>query len=398
MCAFKMRKPTIRVGIQYHPLFVIFGWRLFVWGFRIMGSRTSLFAVHEAAGGKMVDFGGWDMPLHYGSQLEEHHAVRQQAGMFDVSHMTALDIKGPQARDYLRYLLANDVDRLTFDGKALYSGMLNEDGGVIDDLIVYRMSWGYRVVVNCATREKDLAWMNKQAAAFEVSLEEQPNVAMVAVQGPQARARALAAEACSPAKAEVIGDLKIFEGRECEGWLIARTGYTGEDGLEITLPEDEAVALWLALEKAGVRPCGLGCRDTLRLEAGMNLYGQDMDDTVSPLSANMGWCVAWEPEDRDFIGRAAVSAVKAEGGWDRLVGLVLEGRGVLRHGQKVVVEGVGEGIITSGTFSPTLGHAVAMARVPAGTGANAQVDMRGKLVDVRVIRPSFVRNGKKVFE
>ncbi|WP_281645666.1 glycine cleavage system aminomethyltransferase GcvT [Parendozoicomonas sp. Alg238-R29] len=361
-----------------------------------MGSRTSLFAVHEAAGGKIVDFGGWDMPLHYGSQMEEHHVVRQKAGMFDVSHMTALDVTGPQCREFLRYLLANDVDRLTFDGKALYSGMLNAEGGVIDDLIVYRMSWGYRVVVNCATREKDLAWMNKQAKAFEVTLAEQPGVAMIAVQGPEARE--LAAQACSPAKAEVIRDLKVFEGRECEGWLIARTGYTGEDGLEITLPSEEAAEFWKLLASAGVSPCGLGCRDTLRLEAGMNLYGQDMDESITPLSANMGWCVAWEPADRDFIGREALSAIREKKGWDRLVGLVLEERGVLRHGQKVVVEGVGEGVITSGTFSPTLGHSIAMARVPAGTADNAQVEMRGKLVAVRVIKPSFVRNGKKVFE
>ena len=361
-----------------------------------MGNRTPLFEVHGASGGKMVDFGGWDMPIHYGSQLEEHHAVRQKAGMFDVSHMTAIDVTGDKSREYLRYLLANDVDRLTFDGKALYSGMLNEKGGVIDDLIVYRMPYGYRVVVNCATREKDLEWMGKQAENFSVTLTERPEFAMIAVQGPEARA--LTAKAVSAAKAEVVQDLKVFEGRECEGWLIARTGYTGEDGLEITLPAAEATAFWEALAEAGVAPCGLGCRDTLRLEAGMNLYGQDMDEEVTPLSANMGWCVAWEPADRDFIGRTAVAEIRAKKGWDKLVGLVLEGRGVLRHGQKVVVEGVGEGVITSGTFSPTLGHAIAMARVPAGTTDKAQVDMRGKLVDVRVIKPSFVRNGKKVFE
>ncbi|MCL6270291.1 glycine cleavage system aminomethyltransferase GcvT [Sansalvadorimonas sp. 2012CJ34-2] len=361
-----------------------------------MGNRTPLFEVHGESGGKMVDFGGWDMPIHYGSQLEEHHAVRQKAGMFDVSHMTALDVTGEQAREYLRYLLANDVDRLAFDGKALYSGMLNEKGGVIDDLIVYRMPYGYRVVVNCATREKDLAWMGKQAENFKVTLTERPEYAMIAVQGPEARA--MAAKAATPAQAEVINDLKVFEGREVEGWLIARTGYTGEDGLEITIPADEASAFWKKLEEVGVAPCGLGSRDTLRLEAGMNLYGQDMDEDVTPLSANMGWCVAWEPEDRDFIGRKPVAEIRAKKGWDKLVGLVLEGRGVLRHGQKVVVEGVGEGIVTSGTFSPTLGHAIAMARVPAGTTDKAQVDMRGKLVDVRVIRPSFVRNGKKVFE
>ncbi len=369
-----------------------------------MGNCTSLFDLHGAFGAKIVDFGGWDMPLHYGSQIEEHHAVRQKAGMFDVSHMTALDVKGSQARDYLRYLLANDVDRLTFDGKALYSGMLNNDGGVIDDLIVYRMPWGYRVVVNCATREKDLAWMKRQASDFDVTFEEQSDVAMIAVQGPEARqltAGVLSSGAFSIDKARLVDDLNVFEGHECEGWLIARTGYTGEDGLEITLPANEAKALWSALAEAGVRPCGLGCRDTLRLEAGMNLYGQDMDDNVIPFSANMGWCVAWESADRHFIGRTALENIRAQGGWDRLVGLVLEERGVLRHGQKVVIDvdgEYGEGVITSGTFSPTLGHAIAMARVPAGTGDRARVEMRGKLVDVRVVKPCFVRHGKKVFE
>ena len=361
-----------------------------------MGKKTALYEAHQQAGGKLVDFGGWDMPLHYGSQVEEHHAVRQDAGMFDVSHMTVIDISGQDARDFLRHLLANDVDKLTTPGKALYSGMLNPEGGVIDDLIVYGMGDWYRVVVNCATREKDLEWMTKQAARFEVSLEERPEMAMIAVQGPNAREKA--ALAVSATKAEVIRELKVFQGIEVEGWFIARTGYTGEDGLEIVVPEKEAESFWKALLEAGVRPAGLGARDTLRLEAGMNLYGSDMDESISPLSANMGWCVAWEPADRDFIGRSALEAIKADGQYDRLVGLVLEGRGVLRPGQKVIVEGLGEGVITSGTFSPTLGHAIAMARVPAGTGSEAVVDVRGKSLPVRVIKAGFVRNGKKVFD
>ncbi len=361
-----------------------------------MGKKTALYEAHQQAGGKLVDFGGWDMPLHYGSQVEEHHAVRQDAGMFDVSHMTVIDISGQDARDFLRHLLANDVDKLTTPGKALYSGMLTPEGGVIDDLIVYGMGDWYRVVVNCATREKDLEWMTKQAARFEVSLEERPEMAMIAVQGPNAREKA--ALAVSATKAEVIRELKVFQGIEVEGWFIARTGYTGEDGLEIVVPEKEAESFWKALLEAGVRPAGLGARDTLRLEAGMNLYGSDMDESISPLSANMGWCVAWEPADRDFIGRSALEAIKADGQYDRLVGLVLEGRGVLRPGQKVIVEGLGEGVITSGTFSPTLGHAIAMARVPAGTGSEAVVDVRGKSLPVRVIKAGFVRNGKKVFD
>lgn len=360
-----------------------------------MGKKTALYAAHQQADGKLVDFGGWDMPLHYGSQIEEHHAVRQDAGMFDVSHMTIIDIKGLDARDFLRYLLANDVDKLSFPGKALYSGMLNADGGVIDDLIVYNMGNWYRIVVNCATREKDLEWMAKQATHFEVALVERPELGIIAVQGPHAREKSVIA--VSAAKAEVIRALKVFQGLEMEGWFIARTGYTGEDGLEMMVPESEITGVWKALLNAGVRPAGLGSRDTLRLEAGMNLYGSDMNESISPLSANMGWSVAWEPKGRDFIGRSALEAIRAEDQYDRLVGLVLEQRGVLRPGQKVIIEGVGEGVTTSGTFSPTLGHAIAMARVPAGAGSEAVVEVRGKTLPVKVVQAGFVRNGKKVF-
>ncbi|MCK5894237.1 MAG: glycine cleavage system aminomethyltransferase GcvT [Endozoicomonadaceae bacterium] len=361
-----------------------------------MGKKTILYAAHQQSDGKLVDFGGWDMPLHYGSQIEEHHAVRQNAGMFDVSHMTIIDITGLDSREFLHYLLANDVDKLSFPGKALYSGMLNASGGVIDDLIVYSMDNGYRIVVNCATREKDLEWMAKQATRFDVALVERPELGIIAVQGPHAREKS--AIAVSAAKAEVIRALKVFQGLDMEGWFIARTGYTGEDGLEVMIPESEIAGFWKALLKAGVRPAGLGSRDTLRLEAGMNLYGSDMDESVSPLSANMGWSVAWEPKSRDFIGRSALEAIRAEGQYDRLVGLVLEQRGVLRPGQKVIIEGVGEGVTTSGTFSPTLGHAIAMARVPADTGSEAMVEVRGKTLPVKVVKASFVRNGRKVFD
>ena len=370
-----------------------------------MGSKTALYEKHQEMGAKLVDFGGWDMPINYGSQVEEHNQVRNAAGMFDVSHMTVVDVTGTDAKEYLRYLLANDVAKLQEKGKALYSGMLNEDGHVIDDLIVYLMTepgvsgeW-FRVVVNCATREKDLRWMADHTASFDdVALTEQPDLAMVAVQGPTAIE--LAKEAVTESRANLIAQLKVFQGLESEGWFIARTGYTGEDGLEILLPEDEVADFWQALADAGVKPCGLGARDTLRLEAGMNLYGSDMDETVSPLAANMGWTIAWEPEERVFIGREALQQQKEAGVAEKLVGLVMEARGVLRAHQKVIVEGVGEGVITSGSFSPTLGVSIAMARVPAATGDSAEVDLRGKgkLVPVRVIRPSFVRNGKKVFD
>ncbi len=357
-----------------------------------MGQRTPLYDLHVALGAKIVDFGGWDMPLHYGSQVEEHHQVRRDCGVFDVSHMTVVDVTGSQAKAYLQHLLANDVERLQVLGKALYSGMLNEQGGVIDDLIVYLTAEGYRVVVNASTRDKDLAWMQLQSAGFDVVLQHQAGLAMLAVQGPQARAKT--AELVSAARAALIHELKPFQGLPEGDWFIARTGYTGEDGLEIMLPAEQAPGFLKELVGAGIAPAGLGARDTLRLEAGMNLYGQDMTEEVSPLAANMGWTIAWEPAERQFVGRAVLEAQRAAGNQPKLVGLVLEERGVLRAHQVVRVEGVGEGEITSGSFSPTLGKSIALARVPAGTGDRAEVEIRGKWFPVRVVQANFVRHGK----
>lgn len=357
-----------------------------------MGQRTPLYDLHVALGAKIVDFGGWDMPLHYGSQVEEHHQVRRDCGVFDVSHMTVVDVTGPQAKEYLQRLLANDVERLQVPGKALYSGMLNERGGVVDDLIVYLGVYGYRVVVNASTRDKDMAWMQAHTEGFDVTLTERADLAMLAVQGPNAREKT--AELVTPSRAALIRELKPFQGKADGDWFIARTGYTGEDGLEIMLPASEAQGFLNDLVGAGIAPAGLGARDTLRLEAGMNLYGQDMDEEITPLAANMGWTIALEPEGRDFIGRKALEAQKAAGDAPKLVGLVLEERGVLRAHQVVRVAGVGEGEITSGSFSPTLGKSIALARVPAATGDRAEVEIRGKWYPVRVVQPNFVRHGK----
>ncbi|MCG7546660.1 glycine cleavage system aminomethyltransferase GcvT [Pseudoalteromonas sp. Of7M-16] len=359
-----------------------------------MTSKTVLHAKHLEAGAKMVDFHGWEMPINYGSQIEEHHAVRQDAGMFDVSHMTIVDVKGADAQAFLRKLVANDVAKLTVPGKALYTGMLNEQGGVIDDLIIYFFTeTDYRLVVNSATREKDLAHIGAVAADFEVTVTERPEYAMIAVQGPNAKEKT--ATILNDEQRAAVEGMKPFFGVQAGKLFIATTGYTGEAGYEIVVHNDDAAELWQQLLDAGVRPAGLGARDTLRLEAGMNLYGSDMDETVSPLAANMAWTIAWEPEDRDFIGRKVVEQQRADKSTDKLVGLVLESKGVLRGGSKVIVEG-GEGVITSGTFSPTLGFSVALARVPRSTGETAQVEMRKKLVDVKVVKPSFVRNGKSV--
>jgi aminomethyltransferase len=362
-----------------------------------MTNKTVLHAKHLASGAKMVDFYGWEMPINYGSQIEEHHAVRQNVGMFDVSHMTIVDIEGADAKAFLRRLVINDVAKLTVSGKALYTGMLNEEAGVIDDLIIYFLSdTNYRLVVNSATREKDLAWMNKQASDFDLTITERPEFGMVAVQGPQAKAKV--AQLLTSEQLAAVDGMKPFFGVQVGDLFIATTGYTGEDGYEIIVPENATEEFWQKLLDLGVIPCGLGARDTLRLEAGMNLYGLDMDETVSPLAANMAWTISWEPSERHFIGREALSSQKAAATQPKLVGLVLTEKGVLRSHQVVVTE-FGKGEITSGTFSPTLGHSVALARVPRSVniGDIVEVEMRKKLVKVQVTKPSFVRNGKKVF-
>ena len=358
-----------------------------------MGLKTPLYEMHVQAGAKIVDFGGWDMPLHYGSQKEEHHAVRNDAGVFDVSHMTIVDLHGAAVRAFLRYLLANDVARLQLPGKALYTAMLNETGGVIDDLIVYFMSesW-FRLIVNAATREQDLAWIRRCAESFDVDITERPELAMVAVQGPNARERAAA---CIDEEwREQALALKIFTGMEAGELFVARTGYTGEDGWEIVMPAAAAPAIWDRLLSSGVVPCGLGARDTLRLEAAMNLYGSDMDESISPLEAGLGWTIAWDPADREFIGRAALEEKRADDNRQRFVGLLLEDKGVLRDHQRVIVDGIGDGEITSGGFSPTMGRSIALARIPGGDYASAQVDVRGKLLNVRIVQTPFVRNGQ----
>lgn len=363
-----------------------------------MGRRTPLYDLHTRLGARMVDFGDWDMPVHYGSQIEEHHAVRRHAGVFDVSHMCVIDLSGTQVRPFLALLLANDVGRLKVPGKALYSCLLNDAGGVLDDLIVYYLDERFfRLVVNAGTRDKDLAWIRAHAAPFAVEVVERTDLGMLAVQGPAARQvveSLLPAAPGEPGAREAVMRLAPFTGRAIGAWFVARTGYTGEDGFEIILPASAAEPAWVALNERGVRSCGLGARDTLRLEAGMNLYGNDMGEAGNPLESGLAWTVAFEPADRAFVGRAALEAIRARGLREKLVGLVLEDRGVLRSHQKVIVPGVGEGEITSGTFSPTLEKSIALARVPVATGERVQVDVRGRLLAARVVKPPFVRQGK----
>lgn len=356
-----------------------------------MTQTTPLHAAHLAAGARMIDFGGWDMPINYGSQIEEHHAVRQAAGMFDVSHMTVVDLHGEEVRSFLARLLANDVAKAKTPGKALYSCMLNEEGGVIDDLIAYFLEDShFRLVLNATTRDKDLDWIRRHAEAARVKMTERDDLALIAVQGPEARERAAVLfdeEGAATARA-----LSAFSSAPVNGWFVARTGYTGEDGYEIALPAPAAEQAWNRLIDAGVRPCGLGARDTLRLEAGMNLYGQDMDETVTPLESGLAWTVAFDGE-RAFMGRDALEAQRSRGVERQLTGLVLEDRGVLRHGQPVRTD-QGDGEVTSGSWSPTLERAIALARLPVGCDDAVTVQIRNRALAARVVRPPFARNGR----
>jgi aminomethyltransferase len=357
-----------------------------------MGRRTPLYDAHVAGGARIVDFAGWDMPVHYGSQIQEHHSVRGAAGMFDVSHMCIVDLSGEGATDLLRRLLANDVARLEEPGRALYTCMLNERGGVIDDLIVYYLGPGaYRAVVNAGTRDKDLAWIRAHTPGTGVDVAERTDLAMIAVQGPKAR------DLAHPLLPAELGDaapgLRRFAAASSGDWMVARTGYTGEDGYELMVPATEAPDLWRRLLEAGVRPVGLGARDTLRLEAGMNLYGHDMDEDTTPLESGLAWTVAWDPAERDFIGRPALEAQREAGVPRALRGLMLDGKGVLRDGMPVHTA-AGEGVVTSGSFAPTLEASIALARLPTGAGDRVEVEMRGRRVPAHVVRPPFVREGR----
>jgi len=354
-------------------------------------NKTCLNSQHIAIGGKMVDFGGWEMPLNYGSQIDEHHYVRNDAGMFDVSHMCVIDIKGSSSQDFLRFLIANDVKKLISKGQALYSCMLNLNGGVIDDLITYYLDNDfYRIVVNAGTTEKDLEWISKQSEEFDVSIDHRIDLAMIAVQGPNAISKTYQA---IPGIEDICKELKPFHAISVGSLFIARTGYTGEDGFEIILPNKAAEFTWKMLMNSGVKPCGLGARDTLRLEAGMSLYGSEMDDSVSPLECNLGWTVDLNDKERKFIGREALENLKSTGTDYTVSGLILNDKGVIRDHQKVITN-KGEGEVTSGSFSPTMGISIALARIPKESYGECNIEVRNKLLSAKIVKPPFVRNGK----
>ena len=354
-----------------------------------MSQQTPLYQDHLNAGARMVDFAGWQLPIQYDSLIEEHHAVRKAAGLFDVSHMTVVDLEGADVRQGLQKLLANNVGKLNESGRALYSCMLNEQGGILDDLICYRLEEDfYRLVVNAATRDSDLNWIQQQFAEFDIRISERDDLAMIALQGPKAPALLSAMEGLAE-----FEQLRPFRFMRYGDWFIARTGYTGEDGCEIILPADQASALWQQFIEKGAKPCGLGARDSLRLEAGLNLYGQDMTTETTPLESNLAWTVAFEPTERDFIGRQALEAQKQAGVERKLIGLVLPSGGIARTGARVLTS-AGEGIVTSGGFSPTLERPIAIARVPVAAGPDVEIELRGKTRPAQIVALPFVRNGE----
>ena len=361
-----------------------------------MGHQTPLYAEHVAAGARIVEFGGWDMPLYYASALAEHHAVRQSCGIFDVSHMTVVDVMGPDATAFLGRLLASNIGKLREPGQGLYSCMLNDAGGVVDDLIAYWIADDrYRLIVNAATRAQDLAWLARVADRDDVVIRHRDDLLMLALQGPTARQ--LAAPLLPQGAGTEALALQSFESVLQDDVFVARTGYTGEDGFEVVLPIGAGIDLWNALAAAGAVRCGLGARDTLRLEAALNLYGQDMDAGTSPLTSALAWTVAFEPAERQFRGRAALEQQKAAGITEKLTGLILEDRGIMRHGQRVLTP-AGEGVITSGGFSPTMDRSIALARVPVTAEGPCQVEIRSSLRAARIVRPPFVRHGRLLVE
>lgn len=362
-----------------------------------MLKQTPFFEKHLALDAKMIDFHGWQLPLSYHSQIEEHRAVREASGLFDVSHMTIVDVLGTGGRQFLKHLLSNDVDQLTAAGQCMYSLMLNHQGGIIDDLIVYyRSPDAYRLVLNAATREKDLAWLQEQSSGLSLGLQERDDLCMLAVQGPKAIETSL-----SQLPGPIMDNasmLKPFQFAEFDNWFVARTGYTGEQGFEVIAPHADLVELWDKLCAAGVQPCGLGARDSLRIEAGLMLYGQDMDLNTNPYQSGLGWTVSLKDESRDFIGKASLDLYRNQSAdtHSHFIGVILEDKGMIRTGQKVFAGDEAIGEVTSGTFSPILNQSIGLARVKGDNYQNPAIEIRNKHVPIKIVKPRFVKNGQLI--
>ena len=351
-------------------------------------NKTALNNAHIELGAKMVNFSHWEMPISYTSLIEEHHAVRNTAGVFDVSHMSVFDFNGGDQVAFFEKIFANDIKKICNDDKAIYGALLNEEGGILDDLIIYHANEKFRLVSNCSTREQNRQWYEKHAVEFGVEVVERSDMGILAIQGPDALSKILSIDGINPQVNNLQSFGCMFDGDK----LYARTGYTGEDGLEIIVPSEDINQFWDQALKLGCTPIGLGARDTLRLEAGLNLYGNDMTIENHPYESNLGWTIDMTDENRQFIGKQALLSIDQSKS-QKIVGIILRDKGVLRSGYEVI-HNEGKGVVLSGSYSPTLQSSIGLARVDQGYKKDGKVMIRNKMLNIDFVSPRFIERGK----
>jgi aminomethyltransferase len=351
-------------------------------------NKTALHESHIELGAKMVNFSNWEMPISYTSFIEEHNAVRNAAGIFDVSHMAVFDFMGGNQIAFFEKIFANDIKKISQNNKAIYGALLNEEGGILDDLIIYHANSKFRLVSNCSTREQNRDWYKKHAIEFGVEVIERSDMGILAIQGPDALNKILAISEIDHQANNLQSFGCIFDGEK----LFARTGYTGEDGLELIVPNSDIKSLWNKALELDCTPIGLGARDTLRLEAGLNLYGNDMTVDNHPYESNLGWTIDMNDENRQFIGKDALLSINQSES-KKIVGIILRDKGVLRTGYEIT-HGQGNGIVLSGSYSPTLQSSIGLARVDRGYQENGKVMIRNKELNIDFVSPRFLRQGK----
>ena len=349
-------------------------------------NKTTLFEQHKNLGAKMVDFGGWSMPINYGSQINEHKVVRSDVGIFDVSHMSVFDLSGSEQEEFLKYLLPNDVNKIKNSGRALYSPLLNNDGGILDDLIVYNLGTHYRIISNCATRSQNHDWFLKQSKNYDVKIKLMSDLSIVAIQGPNSK------NILDKVGIYNLNTMSDFDVKIYNSLMIAKTGYTGEEGFEVVIANSDVESFWMDLLGAGAPPIGLGARDTLRLEAGLNLYGSDMDINNNPYESNLAWTIDLNDKNRDFIGKIALEDIKKDT-YKELKGIILRDKGILRSHQ-LVEHKAGNGEILSGSYSPSFGFSIAFARLDKGHDGEGKVKIRNNEFKVEIVSLPFMRKGK----
>ena len=351
-------------------------------------NKTPLNNAHIELGAKMVNFSHWEMPISYTSLIEEHHAVRNTAGVFDVSHMSVFDFNGGDQVAFFEKIFANDIKKISNEDKAIYGALLNEEGGILDDLIIYHANEKFRLVSNCSTREQNRQWYEKHAVEFGVEVVERSDMGILAIQGPDALSKILSIDGINPQVNNLQSFGCMFDGDK----LYARTGYTGEDGLEIIVPSEDINQFWDQALKLGCTPIGLGARDTLRLEAGLNLYGNDMTIENHPYESNLGWTIDMTDKNRQFIGKQALLSIDQSKS-QKIVGIILRDKGVLRSGYEVIHD-EGKGVVLSGSYSPTLQSSIGLARVDQGYKKDGKVMIRNKMLNIDFVSPRFIERGK----